>query len=66
MAPSRIAERRIHAIDHVDVMSRIHRDDGIVSLTLHFVHPHDAAACGASFNCGAHVSFLQWTDVYTR
>ncbi len=54
-----------HAVDNMDVVSRIDGDDGIVSLTLHFVHPHDAAASRASLSCGGHVSPLQWSDART-
>jgi beta-mannosidase len=54
-----------NAVDRVGVASRIDGDDGIVSLTLRFVHPHDRAACRASLSCGDHVSSLQWRDAFT-
>nr|WP_027211442.1 hypothetical protein [Burkholderia sp. WSM2232] len=53
------------AIDSVDLTSTLERDDGIVSLTLHFVHPQDVATVDASLGCGSHVSALQWIDAYT-
>ena len=54
-----------HAFDAIDLASRLEHDDGLVSLTLRFVHPHDAATCRATFKCGAAVSSLQWRDAYT-
>ncbi|MFM0118120.1 glycoside hydrolase family 2 protein [Paraburkholderia sp. RL18-101-BIB-B] len=54
-----------HAFDTVDVSSRLDHDDGVVSLTLRFVHPHDHATCRASLKCGDAVSSLQWSDAYT-
>jgi len=54
-----------HAFDTVDVSSRIDGDDGLVSLTLRFVHPHDEARCRAALECGDRVSSLQWRDAYT-
>lgn len=54
-----------HAFDTVDVSSRLDHDDGLVSLTLRFVHPHDGATCRASLKCGDAVSSLQWSDAYT-
>ena len=54
-----------NAVDRFEVSSRIDGDDGIVSLTLRFVHPHDRAACRASLGCGGHVSSLQWRDAFT-
>ncbi|WP_165847915.1 glycoside hydrolase family 2 protein [Paraburkholderia lacunae] len=53
------------AFDTVDIVSRLDGDDGIVSLTLRFVHPHDGAAHGASLHCGGFVSSLQWRDACT-
>ncbi|WP_025599789.1 glycosyl hydrolase 2 galactose-binding domain-containing protein [Burkholderia sp. WSM2230] len=53
------------AIDSVDLTSKLQGDDGIVSLTLHFVYPHDVAASGASLCCSGHVSRLQWVNAYT-
>ncbi|MGF6665283.1 beta-mannosidase [Paraburkholderia atlantica] len=54
-----------HAFDTIDLTSRLEHDDGVVSLTLRFVHPHDVAACRATLACGNHVSCLQWRDAYT-
>ncbi|MFM0071047.1 glycoside hydrolase family 2 protein [Paraburkholderia sediminicola] len=54
-----------HAFDSIDLTSRLEDDDGVVSLTLHFVHPHDVDACTATLNCGGCVSSLQWSDAYT-
>ncbi|CAB3781184.1 glycosyl hydrolase 2 galactose-binding domain-containing protein [Paraburkholderia caffeinilytica] len=54
-----------HAFDTIDLTSRLEDDDGIVSLTLHFVHPHDVDTCPASLKCGDCVSSLQWKDAYT-
>jgi beta-mannosidase len=54
-----------HAIDTVDVAPRVDGDDGLVSLTLRFVHPHESGACRATLKCGTAVSSLQWTDSYT-
>lgn len=53
------------AFDTVDLMSHLDGDDGVVTLTLRFVHPHDSAANRASLNCGGFVSSLQWRDAYT-
>ncbi|MBW0447382.1 glycosyl hydrolase 2 galactose-binding domain-containing protein [Paraburkholderia phenoliruptrix] len=53
------------AIDSVDLTSALEGDDGIVSLTLHFVHPQDVATVRASLGCSSHVSALQWIDAYT-
>ncbi|MDR6419095.1 beta-mannosidase [Paraburkholderia phenoliruptrix] len=54
-----------HAIESMDVTSGIAGDDGLVSLTLHFVYSHDIATCHASLGCGGAVSPLQWIDAYT-
>ena len=54
-----------HAFDTIDLTSRLEDDDGVVSLTLHFLHPHDVDTCAASLNCGGVVSSLQWSDAYT-
>lgn len=54
-----------HASDTIDLTSRLEDDDGVVSLTLHFLHPHDVDTCTASLNCGGVVSSLQWHDAYT-
>ncbi|SOE72031.1 beta-mannosidase [Burkholderia sp. OK233] len=54
-----------HAFDTIDLTSRLEDDDGVVSLTLHFVHPHDVDTCAATLNCGGCVSSLQWNDAYT-
>ncbi|KXU91119.1 beta-mannosidase [Paraburkholderia monticola] len=54
-----------HAFDTIDLTSRLERDDGIVSLTLRFLHPHDTDTCRATLSCGGHVSSLQWHDAYT-
>ncbi|APA85052.2 glycoside hydrolase family 2 protein [Paraburkholderia sprentiae WSM5005] len=54
-----------HAFDTIDLTSRLERDDGVVSLTLRFVHPHDPTICRATLSCGDHVSSLQWRDAYT-
>jgi beta-mannosidase len=54
-----------HAFDTIDLTSRLEHDDGVVSLTLRFVHPHDTTTCRATFNFGDHVSSLQWDDAYT-
>lgn len=54
-----------HAFDTIDLTSRLEHEDGVVSLTLRFVHPHDVAACHATLYCGDHVSSLQWHDAYT-
>ncbi|WP_442793996.1 glycosyl hydrolase 2 galactose-binding domain-containing protein [Paraburkholderia sp. HD33-4] len=54
-----------HAFDTIDLTSRLEHEDGVVSLTLRFVHPHDVAACHATLFCGDHVSSLQWHDAYT-
>ena len=54
-----------HAFDTIDLTSRLEHDDGDVSLTLRFVHPHDAATCRATLSCGGHVAALQWRDAYT-
>lgn len=54
-----------HAFDTIDLTSRLDHDDGVVSLTLRFAHPHDAATCDATFKCGTAVSSLQWRDAYT-
>ncbi len=54
-----------HAFDTIDLTSRLEDDDGVVSLTLHFVHPHDVDRCAASLNCDGIVSSLQWRDAYT-
>jgi beta-mannosidase len=55
------------AFDRVDLSARVEHDDGIVSLTLRFVHPHehDTAAARASFSCGGIDSPLEWQDPYT-
>jgi beta-mannosidase len=63
--PIEILSDAPHAFDTLDLSSRIEDGDGVVSLTLRFVHPHDADACTASLNCGDHVSSLQWSDAYT-
>ncbi|SIT38051.1 hypothetical protein BN2475_130071 [Paraburkholderia ribeironis] len=47
-----------------DLASRLEHDDGVVSLTLRFVHPRDAVVCRATLKCGAAVSSLQWCDAY--
>ncbi|MBC8724390.1 glycoside hydrolase family 2 protein [Paraburkholderia sp. 31.1] len=54
-----------HAFDTIDLTSRLEQEDGVVSLTLRFVRPHDVAACRATLSCGDHVSSLQWHDAYT-
>ncbi|MEZ0604577.1 glycoside hydrolase family 2 protein [Paraburkholderia sp. IW21] len=54
-----------HAFDTIDLTNRLEENDGVVSLTLRFVHPHDVDTCGASLNCGGFVSSLQWRDAYT-
>jgi beta-mannosidase len=54
-----------HAFDTVDIASRLDGDDGLVSLTLRFLHPHHDANCRASLKCGDAVSSLQWRDAYT-
>ncbi|WP_131799904.1 glycoside hydrolase family 2 protein [Paraburkholderia ginsengiterrae] len=54
-----------HAIDTVDISSRLDGDDGVVSLTLRFVHSHEAGACRVSLKCGAAVSSMQWSDAHT-
>lgn len=54
-----------YAIDTIDLTSRVDHDDGVVSLTLRFVHPQIGDDCHASLNCGDAVSSLQWTDAYT-
>ncbi|MFM0641894.1 glycoside hydrolase family 2 protein [Paraburkholderia metrosideri] len=54
-----------HAFDTIDLTSRLDDKDGVVSLTLHFVHPHNVGTCAASLNCGGFVSSLQWCDAYT-
>jgi beta-mannosidase len=54
-----------HAFDTIDLTSRLEDDDGVVSLTLHFLHPHDVDTCVGSLNCGGVVSSLQWSDAYT-
>ncbi|WP_408420379.1 glycosyl hydrolase 2 galactose-binding domain-containing protein [Paraburkholderia fungorum] len=54
-----------HAFDTIDLTSRLEDDDGVVSLTLHFVYPHDVDRCAASLNCDGIVSSLQWRDAYT-
>ena len=54
-----------HAVDTLDLASRVENDDGIVSLTLRFANPHDTAACHATLECGAAVSSLQWSDAFT-
>ncbi|WP_409934722.1 glycosyl hydrolase 2 galactose-binding domain-containing protein [Paraburkholderia sp. BCC1884] len=63
--PIEILSDAPHAFDKVDVATRLDADDGVVSLTLHFVHPHDAATSRASLECGASVSSLQWSDACT-
>ncbi|CAE6917946.1 MULTISPECIES: glycoside hydrolase family 2 protein [Burkholderiaceae] len=54
-----------HAFDTIDLTSRLEDEDGVVSLTLRFAHPHDVDTCDASLNCGGVVSSLQWRDAYT-
>jgi beta-mannosidase len=54
-----------HAFDTIDLTSHVEHEDGVVSLTLRFVHPHDVADCRATLNCGGSVSSLQWFDAYT-
>ncbi|MEW9586100.1 glycoside hydrolase family 2 protein [Paraburkholderia sp. DGU8] len=54
-----------HAFDTVDLMSRMEGNDGVVSLTLRFVNPHDPAACRATLECGAAISSLKWSDAHT-
>jgi beta-mannosidase len=63
--PVELLSDAVHAFDTVDVSSRLDHDDGLVSLTLRFVHPHDDATCRASLECGDAVSSLQWSDAYT-
>ena len=53
-----------HAFDTVDLRTHLEGDDGIVSVTISFVHPH-ADATSASLNCGDVRSSLQWTDAHT-
>ncbi|NML33897.1 glycosyl hydrolase 2 galactose-binding domain-containing protein [Paraburkholderia antibiotica] len=54
-----------HAFDTIDLTSRLEHEDGVVSLTLRFVHPHDATACRATFSCGDHLASLRWDDAHT-
>ncbi|HEY1998039.1 MAG TPA: glycoside hydrolase family 2 protein [Paraburkholderia sp.] len=52
------------AFDTVDLGTRIDGDDGIVSLTLRFVHPqHESLRAG--LNCADVRSSLQWSDAQT-
>ncbi|HZZ12105.1 MAG TPA: glycoside hydrolase family 2 protein, partial [Paraburkholderia sp.] len=53
------------AIGTIDLSSRLEGDDGVVSLTLRFVHAHDVAVARASLKCGEAVSSLQWRDAHT-
>jgi beta-mannosidase len=52
------------AFDTVDLATRVEGDDGVVSLTVTFVHPQDAPA-DAVLNCGAAHSSLHWSDSRT-
>ncbi|WP_236066949.1 glycosyl hydrolase 2 galactose-binding domain-containing protein [Paraburkholderia haematera] len=63
--PIEILSDASHAFDTLDLGSRLEDDDGVVSLTLHFLHPHDGNACDALLNCGGSVSSLKWSDAYT-
>ncbi|MFM0200266.1 glycoside hydrolase family 2 protein [Paraburkholderia fungorum] len=62
--PIELSSDAQHAFDTIDLTSRLEDDDGVVSLTLHFVHPQDVNGCAASLNCGGFVSSLQWRDAY--
>ncbi|MFM0739786.1 glycoside hydrolase family 2 protein [Paraburkholderia xenovorans] len=53
------------AVDSIDLSTRVEGEDGVVSFTLHFLHPHDVAVCHASLKCGESVSSLQWRDSTT-
>jgi hypothetical protein len=63
--PKTSGRNRSHAFDTIDLTGRLEDGDGVVSLTLHFVRPHDVDTCAASLNCGSVVSSLQWHDAYT-
>jgi beta-mannosidase len=63
--PIEILSGAPHAFDTIDLASRLEGNDGVVSLTLHFAHPHDTGRCSAALNCGGFVSSLQWRDAYT-
>jgi len=51
--------------DTVDLATCIDHDDGVVSLTLRFVHPHQTNNRRATLNCGGIRSSLQWRDACT-
>ncbi|MDE1184678.1 glycoside hydrolase family 2 protein [Paraburkholderia sp.] len=52
------------AFDTVDLSTSLEGDDGIVSLTLRFVHPHPDAPPAMLACAGAHTP-LQWLDAHT-
>lgn len=52
------------AIDTVDLRTQLDGDDGIVSVTLEFVHPQPDTT-PAVLNCGTARSSLQWTSAHT-
>jgi beta-mannosidase len=54
-----------HAFDSIDLTSRVDGEDGLVSLTLRFAYPHEAATCDATLKCGTAISSLRWRDAYT-
>lgn len=53
-----------HAFDTVDVATAVEGDDGVVSLTLTFVH-EQAAAARAQLACGGAQGALAWRDART-
>ena len=52
------------AFDTIDLASRVDGDDGVVSLTLRFVHPQSETV-PATLNCGAARASLEWRDAVT-
>jgi beta-mannosidase len=62
--PVELLADTVDAFDTVDLQTRVDNGDGVVSLTLRFVHPHDDAP-PAWLNGGGLRSPLQWLDAHT-